>query len=541
MSLADELLADLESDGEEIVVKEEEEQFSSVVSEETGYPENNTRGEPGPQYSVKQEHDSTDTVPDHSNNGFQTKAQTAMELAQNIQMHGVPIRRLAHVMRSVDPILAKIRQTSVYSSDETYKLLMEANKYSVEIDNELVLVHRFTLENYSKRFHELGSLVVNPVTYAKVVKIIGNNVDQINSQSDKKQLVDQIKSIVGGPTMMTISMSALNSKGQALSQEELNQVVEACTLIETLDSAKRDVTAFVSQRLVQFAPNLVQIVDSQTAAQLLALAGGLDKLATTPSANIPALGSNKSMALGFGYSTLRQQGFLYHSHIIQQTPPDKRKQAMRIVSAKIVLAARVDCMAGTTDQSSQVADGSAGRKWRQEIQDKIHKLSEPPQIVRTKALKIPDDKPSKKRGGRRIRKMKEQWMQTDLMKARNRLEFGANAEQELTGVLDQSLGMGMAAGASSKGIRKIAVDNRTRAKMSKGMHSRLEMINRTTRNMETQGMASSLAYTGMQGGLELVDPGRMSKQALENVTKTGWFKPSLEPSGQDKNQKVQKG
>lgn len=43
-----------------------------------------------------------------------------------------------------------------------------------------------------------------------------------------------------------------------------------------------------------------------------------------------------------------------------------------------------------------------------------------------KPLPAPDDKPKKRRGGKRYRKMKEKMGQTDLRKAQNRLAFGEN-------------------------------------------------------------------------------------------------------------------
>ena len=41
-----------------------------------------------------------------------------------------------------------------------------------------------------------------------------------------------------------------------------------------------------------------------------------------------------------------------------------------------------------------------------------------------KPLPIPDDKPRKKRGGKRFRKMKERLALTEVRKNRNRMRFG---------------------------------------------------------------------------------------------------------------------
>ena len=51
--------------------------------------------------------------------------------------------------------------------------------------------------------------------------------------------------------------------------------------------------------------------------------------------------------------------------------------------------------------------GSAGRALREAFYNKIEKWQEPPPAKQPKPLPVPDSEPKKKRGGRRVRKMKE--------------------------------------------------------------------------------------------------------------------------------------
>src|SRR5699024_9958114 len=111
------------------------------------------------------------------------------------------------------------------------------------------------------------------------------------------------------------------------------------------------------------------------------------------------------------------QGFLYHSPIIQEIPDDLKRQAIRIVSAKMVLATRADV-------SNSSRDGSLGEDLKQQCVERLEKLTQPPPNARTKALPAPDDKPSRKRGGRRARNAKEAVAMTELRKAQNRVAFG---------------------------------------------------------------------------------------------------------------------
>lgn len=389
------------------------------------------------------------------------------------------------------------------------------------------MVHKFIKEHYAERFSELESLVPAPVDYAKAVLAIGNNVGDIASTD--------LKSFLPGATFMIITMSAYDSNGKDLSPQQLDAIYKACELLLALNEGKNKITEFVSSRLSIFAPNIAEVVGSHTAAQLMGFCGGLLGLSKTPNSNIAALGSKQQVAIGFGRTGIRQQGFLYHSDIIQSVAPEYRQKAMRIVSGKLVLAARVDLVHASRD-------GAQGRAWREHITERIEKLLEPPENKGPKALPIPMDKPSKKRGGKRIRKFKEQFQQTELQKAQNRMTFGAQAEQEVGSYGEESAGMGMAGQSlsSTGSVRAIKIDNKTRARMSKGMQARLSGLQSVipgasakrlggasatgaaaAADLMNSGVASSLSFTPVQG-IELVDPSRLA-QKRKAEEEDRWF------------------
>lgn len=418
--------------------------------------------------------------------------------------------------------------TDKIEQSEEYQLLVEANSYSVEIDSEILVVHKFVKEHYAERFPELESLVPAPVEYANAVIAIGNNVGDIASTN--------IKSFLSGATFMIITMSAYESNGKDLTPAKLEAVNKACELLLALDMGKARITEFVSSRLSVFAPNISAVVGPHTAAQLMGFCGGLLGLSKTPNSNIAALGSKQQVAIGFGRTCIRQQGFLYHSEVIQSVPPEYRQKAMRIVSGKLVLAARVDLVHASRD-------GSQGILWRNHISERIEKLLEPPENKGPKALPVPMDKPSKKRGGKRMRKFKEQFQQTDLQKAQNRMTFGSQAEQEIGSYGEESAGLSMAgqSSSSSGSVRAIKIDNKTRARMSKGMQARLSGLSSVipgagskrfggtsatgsavAADLMNSGVASSLSFTPVQG-IELIDPSRLA-QKRKAEEEDRWFK-----------------
>ena len=435
-----------------------------------------------------------------------------------------------------------------------YKLLTQSNTLSTSIDGEIILVHKFIRDHYSVRFPELETLIQNPLEYAKTVAIIGNGpMENIRAISESKDnLVGQsLRQVLDGPSLMVVTVEATTTGGTPLSEKELATVRRASEMTLHLDRAKKTLTDYVQSRMSIFAPNLTTLIGSLTAAQLLNYAGGISGLAKTPACNIPPLGSSKKSPTTLGLATntgVRHQGFLYANDIIRDVPADLKKQAMRILAAKIVLAARVD-------QAHEATAGEQGLAFSDEVDKRIAKLSEAAPNKGVRALPAPDEKPARKRGGRRARKAKEATAMTDLRKAQNRMVFGK--EEAEVGFGDSVKGLGMIGQENDGRIRAQQVDQRTRAKLSKknagwgaatpvggtasslrgfgggalGTASTLKAAGLRAAGvggMKTQvggvgGTASTIAFTPVQG-LELVDPKvREEMGRKRGVEEDRWF------------------
>ena len=438
------------------------------------------------------------------------------------------------------------RNTGSIEDNPEYRLLTQANTMSTQIDSEIILVHKFIRDHYSVCFPELETLVSNPLLYARAVATIGNgpmeNIAELSSPIVGKPL----RQVLDGPTFMTVSVEATVTKGQPLPDSELQNVLRACEMTLQLDKARDILTDYVQSRMTLFAPNLTILVGSLTAAQLINFAGGLTGLAKTPACNLAPLGSKKQAQAGFATNVgLRHQGFLYYSPILQSVPNDLKKQALRIVSAKVVLAARVD-------QSHSSPNGSTGEELKSQCLDRLDKLTEPPPNKGVRALPAPDDKPSRKRGGRRARKAKEATAMTDLRKAQNRMAFGREEAEVGYGTGEGTKGLGMIGQQDTGRIRAQQIDKRTAAKLSKknpgwggtstvgGMSSSLRGFGQggaasvlKGHGLRTSGVgggggaagtASTIAFTPVQG-LELVDPKvRDEMNRKRKADEDRWFK-----------------
>jgi U4/U6 small nuclear ribonucleoprotein PRP31 len=168
-------------------------------------------------------------------------------------------------------------------------------------------------------------------------------------------------------------------------------------------------------------------------------------------------------------------------------------------------------------------DGSTGRSMRLEIEERLRKLQTPAELRGPRALPAPLEAISKKRGGKRVRRMKEQYAKTEMRKLQNRMKFG-EAEEEV-GFGDETEGLGMLTQSGS--VRAFAVDKRTKARVGKKMQARLGQISGIKTNLgreTTSGLQSSLSFTPLQG-IELVNPS-LNDAAREDLVRKAndkWF------------------
>ncbi|XP_045595972.2 U4/U6 small nuclear ribonucleoprotein Prp31 [Procambarus clarkii] len=485
MSLADELLNDFE-DGEE------DELLSNEIQNRD--PENGKNG-------IGDAMEVDFKVPLAVKPGLRSVRQVARlwdsDKLKEIKQH---IEKYASKPRKSEDLQGPVE------ADPEYKLIVEANNINVDIDDEIGTIHKFVKEKYAVRFPELESLVVNSLEYLNAVRELGNDVDKVKNSEALAQILTQA-------TIMVVSVTASTTQGTLLTNEELAAIEEACKMAQDLNAFKIRILDYVESRMSFIAPNLSCIVGASTAAKLMGVAGGLTNLAKLPASNVLLVGKQKKTMIGMAQSSmLPHTGFIYYCSIVQETPPDLRAKAARIVAAKATLAARVDSMHGSPC-------GAEGLRLREEVEKKLDKLQEPPPVKAIKPLPQPIDAPGKKRGGRRVLKMKERMAVTDLRKAQNRMNFGEieeDAYQDDLGYTRGTLGKG---GAGR--IRKITVDEKTRVRLSKTLQKEVQrqtsLGGQTTVRRQVAGTASSVAFTPLQG-LEIVNPqaAEISSQAKAN-------------------------
>ncbi len=197
--------------------------------------------------------------------------------------------------------------------DPEFKLIVDANNLTVEIDNQITIIHKYCRDLYSKRFPELESLVPSALDYINSCHALGNEL-----KASKIEGLDFLQPA----TKMVVSVSAATTQGEVLEQSETERLNEACQMAADLTEAKINILNYVESRMSFIAPNISIIIGASTAAKILGIAGGLTVLSKMPACNILLLGAQKKTLSGFSStSILPHTGFIYFSEIVQVSSP----------------------------------------------------------------------------------------------------------------------------------------------------------------------------------------------------------------------------
>lgn len=396
---------------------------------------------------------------------------------------------------------------------EDNNLIIASNKFLTQLATELTTAHQNLVDAYNHKFPELTDLVRDPLRYKNAVQQIGNEMDVT--------MID-MSSILTPNQIITISVASSTTSGRPLTAAEMQTVQNAAKLMEDLWEVQAELTGLVEDRMTDWAPNTSALVGSAIAAQLISMAGGLAELSRIPSCNLQVLGQVKATDRA-GLSSLATKphtGILHECQLVQAVPSHLHKKALKMVAAKLALAIRCDFVNVNTGRTRSSA---SGEKFRAEIEERTQKWQAPDKAQTLKALPKPDLTVKKRRGGKRMRRLKERFEETALMKQANTRafssqtgEYGDDAMGLTLGMLDNMEGAGGAVRKTSE-KRKMRHAN---TKASRKRQAQMEKASASVAAGEASGMASSMVFTPVQG-MELVDP-TANRKRVEDANKN-WF------------------
>jgi len=202
------------------------------------------------------------------------------------------------------------------------KIIIQAVDAIDEIDKSLNIFTARLREWYGLHFPELEMAVEKHERFVKLVSEYG-----LRENIDKKELKQISKT----------------SMGINLSEKDETILKDYATRIKELYKLREHLEKYVDHVLKEVAPNLREIAGPLLAARLIALTGGLEKLAKKPSSTVQLLGAEKALfRFLHGRGRSPKYGLLFTHQLIQNAPLKKRGKVARVLASKLSIAAKMD-------------------------------------------------------------------------------------------------------------------------------------------------------------------------------------------------------
>jgi nucleolar protein 56 len=190
-------------------------------------------------------------------------------------------------------------------------------------------------EWYGLHFPELDHLVQSLTAFAKIVSSAGTR-DKITDKVLQYAGIQEKKGEI-------ILSAASRSKGGDITDENLKLVRRLADQVTEQSQLRDDLANIVETSMEIVAPNVKELLTASVSARMIAMAGGLQKLAMLPASTIQILGAEKALfrSLKTGANPPKH-GMLFQHPTIHAAPKWQRGKIARAIAAKVAIAARID-------------------------------------------------------------------------------------------------------------------------------------------------------------------------------------------------------
>ena len=229
-----------------------------------------------------------------------------------------------------------------------------------DLDKELNNYAMRLREWYGWHFPEVGKILTDNLTYAKVIVKMGMRTNAKNIEFGTDLLTPEDEA--------HIKEAAEISMGSEISSEDELNIKELCNQIIFLTEYRQTLTEYLRTRMMTIAPNLTTMVGELVAARLIAHAGSLLSLAKMPGSTIQIFGAEKALFRALKTkSQTPKYGLIYHASIVGQANPKIKGKISRSLASKCALCIRVDALGENTE-------GEIGKKSKKILEGRIASL-----------------------------------------------------------------------------------------------------------------------------------------------------------------------
>jgi nucleolar protein 56 len=204
-----------------------------------------------------------------------------------------------------------------------------------ELDKIINILAARMREWYGLHFPELDHLVQSLTAFAKIVSSAGTR-DKITDKVLQYAGIQEKKGEI-------ILSAASRSKGGDITDENLKLVRRLADQVTEQSQLRDDLANIVETSMEIVAPNVKELLTASVSARMIAMAGGLQKLAMLPASTIQILGAEKALfrSLKTGANPPKH-GMLFQHPTIHAAPKWQRGKIARAIAAKVAIAARID-------------------------------------------------------------------------------------------------------------------------------------------------------------------------------------------------------
>jgi nucleolar protein 56 len=290
--------------------------------------------------------------------------ETVNELLRGVRLH------LPRFVKSLDGGASEKAQLGLGHSYSRAKVKFNVNRQDNMIIQSICLLDQLdkdvntcamrVKEWYSWHFPELSKIEADSFIFARLVRSIGarSTLGEGSLEMLTEITMDEAKS-------RAILDAARASMGMDCSDIDMLNLCQFAERVVALGKYRRDLHAYLLDKMAVVAPNLGALIGETVAARLISHAGSLVNLAKCPASTIQILGAEKALfrALKTRGNTPKY-GLIFHSSFIGRAGAKNKGRISRYLANKCAIAARIDFF-------SELPNPVFGEKLKQQVEDRL--------------------------------------------------------------------------------------------------------------------------------------------------------------------------
>lgn len=176
-----------------------------------------------------------------------------------------------------------------------------------------------------------------------LIRISKEKISKEMSKEDL-QIIQMIKDMNELVKMSNVLSERIREWKDLTVQDGIEIVEE---LKKEVDRSLEEIKTKIEKKMKILAPNLSALLGPIIGAELISLAGGLEKLAKLPASSIQIIGAEKALfRYKHGKGTPPKHGIIFRHQLIRSAKPKQRGRLSRFLASKVSIAVRADAFTG---------------------------------------------------------------------------------------------------------------------------------------------------------------------------------------------------